>query len=257
METLVLHELMTGREAIDITWEEFLAEFYKRYFPQCSRTAKELELLQLKQENMTVTEYTHKFEELCRFSNVCQGAPAAFEKWKCIKFEGGLKEELLAHVGPMEIQNFTELVNKSQLKEECIKKLVAAQTNHRNLPTRDFNRNLAPQGRNFKVTRQPDLGKQPQSTQPKLICAVCGKNHGGKPCLLKSGVCYNCEKQGHIAKECMRRKPKFGSPGQQQPGRVFVLDAGNTTETDPHTRGNEILRAKFFFRRVECNHPTP
>ncbi|KAL4276831.1 hypothetical protein AHAS_Ahas20G0246500 [Arachis hypogaea] len=53
----------------------------------------------------------------------------------------------------MEIQNFAELINKSQLTEKCVKKLVAAQTNHRNLPTRDFNCNLAPQGRNFKVTR--------------------------------------------------------------------------------------------------------
>ncbi|KAL4294001.1 hypothetical protein AHAS_Ahas18G0184400 [Arachis hypogaea] len=75
---------------------------------------------------MKVTEYTRKFEELYRFSNVCQRAPAAFEKWKCIKFEGGLRKELLAHVGPIGIQNFAELVNKSQLTEECIRKLVAA-----------------------------------------------------------------------------------------------------------------------------------
>ncbi|XP_020991958.1 uncharacterized protein LOC110278128 [Arachis duranensis] len=104
---------LLGREAIDISWEKFSVEFYKKYFPECFRTAKELELLQLKQGNMTVSEYIRKFEELCRFSNICQGAPAAYEKWKCIKFEGGLREELLAHVGPMEIQNFVELVNKS------------------------------------------------------------------------------------------------------------------------------------------------
>ncbi|KAL4314767.1 hypothetical protein AHAS_Ahas15G0118000 [Arachis hypogaea] len=154
---------LLGREAIDITWEEFSAEFYK-YFSQCFRTAKELELLQLRQGNMTDTEYTRKFEELCRFLSVCQGVPAAFEKWKCIKFEGGLTKELLAHVGPMEIQNFVELVNKSQLAEECIRKLVAARTNQKNLSSRDFHRNFAPQGRNFKVTWQPDPGKQPQST---------------------------------------------------------------------------------------------
>ncbi|XP_016168723.1 uncharacterized protein LOC107611291 [Arachis ipaensis] len=39
---------LLGREAIDISWEEFSVEFYKKYFPQCFRTAKELELLQLK-----------------------------------------------------------------------------------------------------------------------------------------------------------------------------------------------------------------
>ncbi|XP_016164718.1 uncharacterized protein LOC107607260 [Arachis ipaensis] len=204
---------LLGREAINITWEEFSAEFHKKYFPQYFCTAKELELLQLRQGNMTVTEYTRKFEDLCRFSNVCQGAPAAFEKWKCIKFKEGRREELLTYVGPMEIQNFAELLNKSQLTEGCIRKLVAARTNQKNLSSRDFHRNLAPQGRNFKVTRQLDLGKQSYSTQPKLICAVWGKNYGGRHCLLKFGVCYNCGKSRHIAKECTRRRAELVSPG--------------------------------------------
>ncbi|XP_016191928.1 uncharacterized protein LOC107632787 [Arachis ipaensis] len=42
------------------------------------RNAKELELLQLKQGQMTDTEYTSIFEELCRFSQICQGAPKDF-----------------------------------------------------------------------------------------------------------------------------------------------------------------------------------
>ncbi|KAL4301415.1 hypothetical protein AHAS_Ahas17G0298600 [Arachis hypogaea] len=217
---------LLGREAFDITWEEFSTKFYKKYFPQCSRTAKELELLQLRQENMTVTEYTRKFEELCRFSKVCQGTPAAFEEWKCIKFEGGLREELLAHVSLLEIQNFVELVNKSQLTDECVKKLAVARINQRNFLPRNFYRNPAPQGRNFKATRQPtpcqnpqngnfsprlrmdniarhpDLDKQPQPNQSGPICTMCGKSHGGRACLLRTGVCYNCSKLGHMAKEC-------------------------------------------------------
>ncbi|MED6150979.1 hypothetical protein PIB30_077910 [Stylosanthes scabra] len=43
----------------EFTWAEFRTEFYKKYFPPSARTAKELELLQLKQGNMTVVEYTH------------------------------------------------------------------------------------------------------------------------------------------------------------------------------------------------------
>ncbi|XP_016199855.1 uncharacterized protein LOC107640868 [Arachis ipaensis] len=38
------------------------------------KTAKELELLQLKQDSMSVSEYTSQFEELCRFSRIFQGA---------------------------------------------------------------------------------------------------------------------------------------------------------------------------------------
>ncbi|KAL4365932.1 hypothetical protein AHAS_Ahas07G0155500 [Arachis hypogaea] len=54
----------------------------------CSvRNANELELLQLKQGQMTITEYTSRFEELSRFSRICQGAPEDFAEWKCIKYE--------------------------------------------------------------------------------------------------------------------------------------------------------------------------
>ncbi|MED6139342.1 hypothetical protein PIB30_082964 [Stylosanthes scabra] len=102
---------------------------------------------------MTVAEYTRKFEELCRFSRIGQGNSTEFEEWKCIKFEGGLREELLAFVGPMEIRTFAELVNKSQLVEGCSKKLEAAQENRR------------------------EQGEQSEQDQDDLICAKCGKNH--------------------------------------------------------------------------------
>ncbi|KAL4381084.1 hypothetical protein AHAS_Ahas04G0098100 [Arachis hypogaea] len=52
---------------IDIPWEVFQTTFYKKYFPESEREAKEMELMQLKQGSMSVAEYTNKFEELCRF----------------------------------------------------------------------------------------------------------------------------------------------------------------------------------------------
>ncbi|XP_020961673.1 uncharacterized protein LOC107609450 isoform X2 [Arachis ipaensis] len=54
--------------------------------------------------NTTVAEYTHKFDDLCRFSKICQGNPADFEEWKCLKFEGGLPEDLMSLVVRMEIR---------------------------------------------------------------------------------------------------------------------------------------------------------
>ncbi|XP_016191903.1 uncharacterized protein LOC107632758 [Arachis ipaensis] len=73
-----------------ITWDAFQVEFYKKYFLNSVRAAKELELMQMKQGSMNMAEYTTKFEELCRFSKVCQGAPEGYEEWKYIKYEGGL-----------------------------------------------------------------------------------------------------------------------------------------------------------------------
>ncbi|XP_057756154.1 uncharacterized protein LOC130975364 [Arachis stenosperma] len=70
-----------------------------------ARNAKELELMQLKQGQMTVAEYTSKFEKLYRFSRICQGEPEDFAEWKCIKYEGGLRSDILSFVAPMEIRS--------------------------------------------------------------------------------------------------------------------------------------------------------
>ncbi|XP_016178552.1 uncharacterized protein LOC107621006 [Arachis ipaensis] len=63
----------------DIPWEVFQTTFYKKYFPESARKAKKMELMQLKQGSMSVAEYTNKFEELCRFSRVCQGDPETYK----------------------------------------------------------------------------------------------------------------------------------------------------------------------------------
>ncbi|XP_016164477.1 uncharacterized protein LOC107606999 [Arachis ipaensis] len=65
-------------DEVVISWELFRIEFYKKYFSNSVRNAKELELMQLRQGQMTATVYTSKFKELCRFSRICQGAPEDF-----------------------------------------------------------------------------------------------------------------------------------------------------------------------------------
>ena len=110
--------------------------------------------MQLKQGDMTIAEYARKFDDLCRFSKICQGNPEDFEEWKCLKFEGGLREELMNSVVLLEIRNFVELVNKSKLVEECSKKVAIARASRREDSQRDFVQNLAPQGRNFKAIGQ-------------------------------------------------------------------------------------------------------
>ncbi|XP_016199733.1 uncharacterized protein LOC107640747 [Arachis ipaensis] len=113
-------------------------EFYEKYFSRAARDAKEMELMQLKQGDMTIAEYARKFDDLCRFPKICQGNPADFEEWKCLKFERGLREELMNSVVLLEIQNFAELVNKSKPVEECSKKVAIARASRREDSQRDF-----------------------------------------------------------------------------------------------------------------------
>lgn len=67
-------------------------------------------VLELKQGNSIVTEYTAKFEELVMFcphyNNVL------VEGSKCIKFESGLYPEIKQGIGYQEIRQIFVLVNK-------------------------------------------------------------------------------------------------------------------------------------------------
>ncbi|XP_016173096.1 uncharacterized protein LOC107615556 [Arachis ipaensis] len=114
-----------------IHWKVFQMEFYRKYFPSSVKNVKELELLQLKHRQTTVAEYTDKFEELCRFSQICQGAPEDFAEWKCIKYEGGHQSDILSSVEPMDVRVFFELVNKIRAAEKCVRKAVVEKGNQR------------------------------------------------------------------------------------------------------------------------------
>ena len=87
--------------------------FYQKYFPTSIQNAKELEFMQLRQGSRSVSEYIVKFEELCKFSTIYQRNPD--EAWKCVKFEDGLREDILTAMGPMEFIDFPTLVNKRRL----------------------------------------------------------------------------------------------------------------------------------------------
>ncbi|XP_057760384.1 uncharacterized protein LOC130980752 [Arachis stenosperma] len=249
-----------------IPWEVFRTEFYKKYFPNSARNAKELELMQLKQGHMTVAEYTSRFEELCRFPRICQGAPDNFAEWKCIKYEGGLRSDILSFVAPMEIRVFSELVNKSRVAENCLRKATLDKSDQRIFVRRDQGRNFAPRGQDFKrgdYTPQPHLGqnnfqrfsnnnsqgrgkgKQAQTPPNDLTCRRCGKYHPNTPCRAGLGVCYYCGEAGHLSWNCPEKKKNQEAGKAQHQGRVFTMTADGAGTTDTPIRGNHALIIKI------------
>ena len=126
---------------------------------------------------------------------------------------------------------------------DCTKKVAAAKMSRQELPLKNFNRYIAPQGRNFKMNRtlsygnqqvsnlpardnidkqERDTGNRPQPALTNLVCNQCGKNHGRNPCRLGSSVCYFCGMPGHIARNC-EKKIAQDSAKSQQPRRVFTM----------------------------------
>ncbi|XP_020967545.1 uncharacterized protein LOC107615442 [Arachis ipaensis] len=159
---------------------------------------------------MSVSEDTDKFEELFRFSRMCQGAPGDFEEWKCIKYEGGLRSDIYSSVSPMEIRTFSELVNKSRVAEECVKKAAAERGSQRGSFLLSGGKSFSPRGLPFKRGgfapqrtqgqnnfRRPNnnnnnnnasgrrFGTHPLNEQ---ACTRCGSYHSGAPCKASIGA---------------------------------------------------------------------
>ncbi|CAJ2657082.1 unnamed protein product [Trifolium pratense] len=60
--------LRIGVDGVAIVWETFKREFLRKYFPADVKNKKVIEFMELKQGNLSVAEYTAKFEALCVFS---------------------------------------------------------------------------------------------------------------------------------------------------------------------------------------------
>jgi len=102
-----------------VTWAVFRREFLDRYFPEDVLGNKEIEFLELKQGDMSITEYAAKFVELAKFYP--HYTPDTAEFSKCIKFENGLRADIKRVIGYQKIMNFSELVSSCRIYEEDTK----------------------------------------------------------------------------------------------------------------------------------------
>jgi len=87
----------------------FRREFLDRYFPQDVRGKKEVEFLELKPGDMSVTEYAAKFVELGKFYPHYTAKTAEFSK------------DIKRAIGYQKIRNFSELVSSCRIYEEDTK----------------------------------------------------------------------------------------------------------------------------------------
>ncbi|KAL4373369.1 hypothetical protein AHAS_Ahas05G0074900 [Arachis hypogaea] len=134
----------------NIPWDVFQTAFYKKYFPESAREAKEMKLMQLKEGSLSVADYTSRFEELYRFSRVCQSTSETYESWKCIKYQRSLKDNIMTAVAPLEIRIFSNLVNKERVIKEYAKIVASSRDTHRGNNSRGRGKYFQPRGQNFK-----------------------------------------------------------------------------------------------------------
>ena len=106
-------------DEIEISWTVFKDAFLEKYFPEDERGKKEIEFLELKQENSSVADYAAKFEELVKY---CPNYnTAGSERSKCLKFVNGLRPEIKQGIGYQEIRQFSVLMKKVEFLMKIVK----------------------------------------------------------------------------------------------------------------------------------------
>ncbi|XP_075479379.1 uncharacterized protein LOC142520260 [Primulina tabacum] len=97
----------------ELKWEELKELFYAKYFSKEVKAKKVEELLELKQDVMSVAEYTLKFEEGCVFIPFI----AENDKNKGEHFLRGLKPEIRRDVHMEKAITYPDIVERALLSE--------------------------------------------------------------------------------------------------------------------------------------------
>ncbi|XP_045803780.1 uncharacterized protein LOC123897255 isoform X2 [Trifolium pratense] len=228
-----------------ITWDRFKREFLIKYFPADERNRKVVEFMELKQGNMSVSEYAAKFEELCRFAPHYNTVEA--EEDKCVKFENGLRPDIKQLIGFNEIRDFPTLVNKSRICDKDGKAKANYLKAVNDKKGKDYVKGKPYDKKGKKSDEGGSSGKGKgngncfkcglpghrffECPRKDDKCLKCGKiDHKTEECK-KPVVCFNCKEEGHKSHVC--KKPRVAG------GKVFALDGGDV-EADNLIRDSQV-----------------
>ncbi|KAK2444363.1 cleavage and polyadenylation specificity factor subunit [Trifolium repens] len=231
-----------GQGGAIITLDIFKREFLTKYFPTDMRNRKVVEFMELKQGNLSVAEYATKFEDICRFCPHYNTVEA--EGDRCVKFESGLRPDLKQLVSILEIRNFANLVNKSNICDLDGKAKTSYYKEMNDKKERSLDRGKPYDKRNKgKVGGSGEKGKNANDKCYKCgvlghrfydcpkgdRCFKCGE-FGHKADVCKKKVsCFNCGEEGHKSPEC--KKPK------KAVGKLFALSGDGAEQVDNLIRG--------------------
>lgn len=182
-----------------VTWAVFRREFLSRYFPEDVRGKKEIEFLELKQGDMSVTEYAAKFVDLAKFYPHYTAETIEFSK--CIKFENGLRAEIKRAIGYQKIRQFSELVSSCRIYEEDTNAHYKVQKERKGKQQDRGKPYSAPADKSKQKVN--DERRPRESDAPaKVVCYTCGeKGHKSNACTGDVKRCFRCGKKGHTITE--------------------------------------------------------
>ncbi|KAH0650238.1 hypothetical protein KY284_030150 [Solanum tuberosum] len=214
------------------SWAYFVEAFLGHFFPRELREAKVREFLTLKQESLSVQEYSLKFTQLSRYAPEM----VADMRNRMSLFVAGLsrlssKEGRAAMlIGDMDISRlmvYVQQVEEEKLRDReelrnkraKIENESGQQRGNSNRPSfqqrqkgpaPSFVRAPAPRYRgefnvqnskDFRASPTQSLGSVAQGSSKPPTCTKCGRNHSGI-CREGSIGCFKCGQNGHFMREC-------------------------------------------------------
>ena len=228
-----------------ITWEFFLDEFKKHYVGRIYLSNMRLEFHNLRQRQMSVTEYQTEFTRLSKY------APEILmsEEEKCRRFEDGLNDHIRAHVTAFFHEDFSKIVTcasnvervKKEERERKDKRQGKKNPGQSSSQQQQRKKFRGPQG-SIQPTAQatgrnttlpaPSVASTPGGPsrgQTALHCSHCGRNHKGE-CWRLTGACLICGSKEHRARDCSRAR-SFTVP--RTGGTALVVQKGNKSVASP------------------------
>ncbi|RYQ91340.1 hypothetical protein Ahy_B09g097238 [Arachis hypogaea] len=212
-----------------------------------------MELMQLKQGDMTITEY-------------------ALNKSKLV--EECSKKVAIARARHREDsqRDFVQNLAPQGRNFKAIGQFQCWNRNHRDVSLLTRN-NGSDNNRDIEQEHE----SQPHQAQSGVVCPTCGKHHGSRLCRFRTGLCYYCNKEGHRARDCRKRmvdesagntiKFRFIARGKvrelgyvakdcpkgftqnlvrtQQQGRVFSITIDDVVQSNALIQGQVMSRIDF------------
>ncbi|CAH9126180.1 unnamed protein product [Cuscuta epithymum] len=200
-------------------WEDFIVALRDRFYPDHVKEANYDEFVNFKQGDLTVQEYHTKFVQLARFAKDLVSTEASMTR----RFVNGLNYGAQKFVTVAEPRNLNEAYRKAGKYYLVHQKEREAQKRDRKNAEMEQQQKKARTDR--PEQRQNNQGGRTihghgqgriQPTQTRYYkCKLCPNNHPGKDCAGNAVKCYNCNRMGHRAYECLdEKKPRI--QGQNQ-----------------------------------------
>ncbi|KAG5557605.1 hypothetical protein RHGRI_007755 [Rhododendron griersonianum] len=176
------------------TWQEMKAKLREKYMPSNYHEKLCEQLIELKQNNMSVAEYMQKFDELKMRSQVTEDSSQTLAR-----FKAGLRPDIRRELLRQPLYSLEHAFQVALDMEEYLKYPIPKKFGSQVGET-------AAKGYNDTSRFRPSVSKQTSANtaDPK------GKNHAANKGGGKDNRCFKCGETGHMAYQCPKRNLHMG-----------------------------------------------